>query len=74
MGALAWWWLATHHFGGAGDHGGGQDHDGGGRPAGTKAAVAQPSLVCLPAAAQQAAGISLSAVVMRPLRGHLTGP
>jgi multidrug efflux pump subunit AcrA (membrane-fusion protein) len=73
VGAAAWWWLATHHFGGAGDHGGGQDQGGGG-PAAAKATAAQPSLVSLPAASQQAAGIALAAVEMQPLRQHLTVP
>jgi len=77
IGGLAWWWLATHHFGGVADHAGGADEPaGGGATTATATATAggMPTLVSLPAAAQKAAEIDLATVEVRPLREHLTVP
>jgi cobalt-zinc-cadmium efflux system membrane fusion protein len=70
-GGLAWWWLATHHFGGV-DHGSsGANH----APAGGAAtAGGVADIVTLPATAQKAADIGLDTVEVRPLRDHLTVP
>ncbi|MCX7430713.1 MAG: efflux RND transporter periplasmic adaptor subunit [Planctomycetia bacterium] len=84
LGGVAWWWLATHHFGGVADHAGHADQAGhagvadGNRPgdaaAGGGGAAGIPTLVTLPAAAQKAAEIGLAPADIRPLREHLTVP
>jgi len=64
-GGLAWWWLATHHFGVEADH----------DP--VTAAVAEPAadanVVSLPAAVA-ADQLTLATAELRPLRQHLTVP
>jgi membrane fusion protein, heavy metal efflux system len=77
VGGLAWWWLATHHFGGLADHaapvaGAANEPAGGGATA--KMAGGAATLVSLPAAAQKAADIGLATAEIRPLREHLTVP
>ena len=65
-GGLAWWWLATHHFGGVG-------HDAGhgeGEPA---SAAAPEDVVSLPAATA-AAEVTAVTVGRVPLRDHVTVP
>jgi len=86
IGGLAWWWLATHHFGGVADHAdraGANDANrtgdaaaGGGNADGSKgsAALSIPTLVNLPASAQKAAEIGLASAEVRPLRERLTVP
>ena len=81
LGGLAWWWLATHHFGGVADQAGQAGHAGvadGNRPgdaaAGGGVAGGIPTLVTLPAASQQAAEIGLATADIRPLRELLTVP
>ena len=81
LGGVAWWWLATHHFGGVADQAGQAGHAGvadGNRPgdaaAGGGGAAGIPTLVTLPAAAQKAAEIGLAPADIRPLREHLTVP
>ena len=78
---LAWWWLATHHFGGVADQAGQAGHAGvadGNRPgdaaAGGGVAGGIPTLVTLPAASQKAAEIGLATADIRPLRELLTVP
>ena len=71
VGGLAWWWLATHHFGGVADH---SAPVAGAATAGAAAAGGIPTIVSLPAAAQKAAEIDLATVEVRPLREHLTVP
>ena len=81
LGGLAWWWLATHHFGGVADQAGQAGHAGvadGNRPgdaaAGGGVAGGIPTLVTLPAASQKAAEIGLATADIRPLRELLTVP
>ena len=78
LGGLAWWWLATHHFGGVADQAGHAGVADGNRPgdaaAGGVGAAGIPTLVTLPAAAQKAAEIGLAPADIRPLREHLTVP
>lgn len=81
LGGVAWWWLATHHFGGVADQAGQAGHAGvadGNRPgdaaAGGGGAAGIPTLVTLPAAAQKAAEIGLAPADIRPLRENLTVP
>ena len=77
VGVAAWWWLATHHFGGDADHAGGagvrpvEGQAGGGTRV---ASAAAPAIVSLPEVSQRAAGIGLAAAEVRPLREHLTVP
>ena len=71
VGGLAWWWLATHHFGGVADH---PTPVTDAATAGAAAAGGIPTIVSLPAAAQKAAEIDLATVEVRPLREHLTVP
>ena len=71
IGGLAWWWLATHHFGGVADH---SAPVAGAATVGAAAAGGIPTIVRLPAAAQKAAEIDLATVEVRPLREHLTVP
>jgi len=66
LGGLAWWWLATHHFGGA------AGHDGGVRPA--PAPAPDRAEVTLPVEAVAAAGIEVAPVTLEPVRDHLTVP
>ena len=81
LGGLAWWWLATHHFGGVADHAGADVAAGGDAASeqtagGAKASAGGgiPALVSLPAAAQKAADIGLATAEIRSLREHLTVP
>ena len=81
LGGVAWWWLATHHFGGVADQAGQAGHAGvadGNRPgdaaAGGGVAGGIPTLVTLPAASQKAAEIGLATADIRPLRELLTVP
>ena len=78
LGGVAWWWLATHHFGGVADQAGQAGVADGNRPgdaaAGGGGAAGIPTLVTLPAAAQKAAEIGLAPADIRPLREHLTVP
>ncbi len=74
LGGLAWWWLATHHFGGDASHAGGKADqtptvESKGTPAG-----GMPTLVTLPAASQKAAEIGLAPAEIRSLRENLTVP
>jgi cobalt-zinc-cadmium efflux system membrane fusion protein len=77
-GVAAWWWLATHHFGGDKD----PAHGPNASPAvaqGTEAGkpsggIATPAVVTLPASAQSAAEIGLTEATVQPLREHLTVP
>jgi len=86
VGMAAWWWLATHHFGGVADH---RDGSGASQPGvppaagvgvglgeGEKASLgpAMPAVVSLPTSAQAAAEIELATVAKRPLRVQLTVP
>ncbi len=78
IGGAAWWWLATHHFGGVNDQAHGPDA----HPTAAQVAEgAKPSpgitptaSVTLPASAQTAAGIQLAVATVQPLREHLTVP
>ncbi len=78
LGGVAWWWLATHHFGGVAGQAGHAGVADGNRPgdaaAGGGGAAGIPTLVTLPAAAQKAAEIGLAPADIRPLREHLTVP
>ena len=78
LGGVAWWWLATHHFGGVADQAGQAGVADGNRPgdaaAGGGGAAGIPTLVTLPAAAQKAAEIGLAPADIRPLRENLTVP
>ncbi|MFM7412007.1 MAG: efflux RND transporter periplasmic adaptor subunit [Planctomycetota bacterium] len=64
LGALAWWWLATHHFTGV-DHAEPAAADGASSP--------EANVVRLPDAAARGE-ITLARVERRPLRAHLTVP
>jgi cobalt-zinc-cadmium efflux system membrane fusion protein len=69
VGALAWWWLATHHFAG------GDDHAREPRPAaGQTSGPASEALVVLPPGTAGESEIALATVEMRPVREHLTVP
>ena len=78
LGGVAWWWLATHHFGGVANQAGHAGVADGNRPgdaaAGGVGAAGIPTLVTLPAAAQKAAEIGLAPADIRPLRENLTVP
>ena len=65
-GGLAWWWLATHHFGGVGH----DDGHAGGEPA---SATAPDDVVSLPAATVAAEVTAVTADRV-PLRDHVTVP
>jgi len=78
VGGAAWWWLATHHFGGVKDQAHGPD---GSPPVAQEAdgakpapGIAPPASVTLPKSAQTAAEIQLAVATVQPLREHLTVP
>ncbi len=68
-GVAAWWWLATHHFGGVGDHVGHGD-----RPADQPVAAAASEQEVSLGPDADTSGIALAAVETRQLRDHLTVP
>jgi cobalt-zinc-cadmium efflux system membrane fusion protein len=73
LGVAAWWWLATHHFGGST---GQESHAGvgAGGPGSAPGRTNGAAVVTLTSAARAAAGIELAPAEIRPLREQVTVP